>query len=136
MAVELQEESGGKILVIRANGKLNKGDYERFVPEVDRLIRQHGKIGVLFEMHDFHGWTAGALWEDLRFDFRHFRDIDRLALVGETKWQEWMSTFCHPFTTAKIRVFGPGDTEQARAWLDESNRAETAPEGHPTASRP
>ena len=31
---------------------------------------------MLVEMHDFHGWTAGAIWEDIRFDAKHFTDIE------------------------------------------------------------
>ena len=61
MAVETREEMGGKVLVVRASGKLTREDYEYFVPEVERLIGQHGKIRVLIQMHDFHGWTLGAL---------------------------------------------------------------------------
>ena len=86
MAVELtvNTENGHRILVVRASGKLSQEDYDHFVPEVDRLIRE-GKIRLLFEMQDFHGWEAGALWEDIKFDVKHFGDIERLALVGDKK---------------------------------------------------
>ena len=60
MSVDLQEEAAGKVLVVKLSGKLTKGDYKHFVPEVERLIGQHRKLRVLCEMHDFHGWTAGA----------------------------------------------------------------------------
>jgi hypothetical protein len=49
-----------------------KEDYEHFVPEFERLVRQHGKLRVLFDMTGFHGWEAGALGEDIRFDSKHF----------------------------------------------------------------
>ena len=74
MSISLREEAGGKVLVIRLGGKLTKADYERFVPEVERLIRRHGKIRMLIQMHDFHGWTLSALWEDIKFDAQHFAD--------------------------------------------------------------
>ncbi len=56
MSVDLHED--GKILVINLTGKLTKDDYERFIPEVERLVKQHGKLRMLVQMHDFHGWTA------------------------------------------------------------------------------
>ena len=43
------------------SGKLVKADYEHFVPEFERLVRQHRNSRLLFEMCDFHGWDAGAL---------------------------------------------------------------------------
>lgn len=61
MAVQMREEAAGKILAVRLSGKLTKQDYEHFLPEVARLIGQHGKIRILVQMHDFHGWTVGAL---------------------------------------------------------------------------
>jgi hypothetical protein len=72
---------------------------------------------MLVDMHDFHGWTAGALWQDIKFDARHFSDIERIAMVGETKWQHGMAVFCKPFTAAKIRYFARTEIEQVRAWL-------------------
>jgi flavodoxin len=117
MSVEIKELDNGKGLEIHLTGKLVKADYEVFVPEVERLIKQHGKICMLVGMHDFHGWTAGAMWEDFKFDMKHFTDIGRLALVGETKWEKGMATFCKPFTTAKIRYFDQSAISEAREWL-------------------
>jgi len=68
-------------------------------------------------MRDFHGWRLGALWQDIKFDLRHFKQIVRIALVGETKWQEWMSAICVPFTTGEIRFFHHDQLEAARGWL-------------------
>jgi hypothetical protein len=119
MTVQLQELQNGKILVVPVSGKLERADYDRFVPEFERLIQQHGKIRVLLETHDFHGWTAGALWEDIKLDIKHFRDIERLAVVGEKKWEKGMTTFCKPFTTAQVRFFDHDHAEEARAWLEE-----------------
>ena len=119
MTIQLIEENGGKLLVVHVSEKLVKADYEHFVPEFERLVKLHGKLCVLFDMTNFHGWTAGALWEDTKFAMHHFSDIDRLAVVGETKWQEGMATFCKPFTKATIRYFDHAVAAEARNWLSE-----------------
>jgi hypothetical protein len=85
MPIQLDEENGGKIFVVHVSGKLAKADYEHFVPEFERIVRQHGKLQLLFDMTGFHGWEAGALWEDIKFDMKHFADIERLAMIGEKK---------------------------------------------------
>jgi hypothetical protein len=118
MAIELKEENGGKVLDMRVSGKLVKDDYEHFVPAVERLIQQHGKIRVLLEMTDFHGWDAKALWEDLKFDLKHFSDIERVAMVGDKRWQKGMAVFCRPFTTAKVRYFDHSQLSEARQWAE------------------
>jgi hypothetical protein len=119
MAVELHEENGGKVLTVKLTGKLNREDYEHFVPVVERLIGQHGKIRMVVQMHDFHGWTMGALWEDIKFDLKHFSHIERLALIGDRKWEAGMAVFCKPFTTASVRYFDEGQSEEAFTWIHE-----------------
>jgi len=117
MCIDRHEEAGGKVLVIKLTGKLTKEDYQRFVPEIERLIKEHGKMRMLVQMHDFHGWTAGAVWQDIKFDLKHFRDIERLALVGEKTWEHFMAVFCKPFTTATVRYFDLSDAGQAEDWI-------------------
>jgi hypothetical protein len=115
----LDEQAGGKLLGIKISGKLTKEDYEQFVPKVEELIKQHGKLRVLLEMHDFHGWEMGALWEDIKFDVKHFSDIERLAMVGNSKWEKGMAAFCKPFTTATIKYFDEGQRAEAEKWIAE-----------------
>jgi hypothetical protein len=119
MPIQLKSESGGKLLAVHVNGKLTKSDYEHFMPEFEQLVRQHGKLCVLFDMTGFHGWEGGALWADIKFDIKHFADIERLAMVGDTKWEHGMAAFCKPFTTATIRYFDHAEVAAARSWLGE-----------------
>ena len=86
MSNEVELLATGELTHLKLSGKLTKESYESFVPAVEKQIQKHGKLRLLVEMHDFHGWTAGALWEDIKFDTHHWRDIERLAIVGETKF--------------------------------------------------
>ena len=117
MAIKVEEKDDGKVLEVRVTAKLVHEDYEQFVPEFDRLIKQHGKIRLLFEMVDFHGWEPQAAWDDLKLGVKHFSDIDRIAMVGDRRWEEWMARFCQPFTMAKVRYFQSAAIDQARHWL-------------------
>ena len=128
MAVTLQEEASGKILVVNLTGKLTKEDYQQFVPHVESLIKQHGKVRMVVKMHDFHGWEMSALWEDLKFDWKHFSHIERLALVGEKRWEAGMAAFCRPFTGAAIRYFDVSEASKATEWIHQG-----VPAGAPAA---
>lgn len=118
MPVNLIKSKDDKVLEVEVSGKLKHEDYQRLVPEFERLVQKHGRIRVLFMMTDFHGWDGSALWDDIKFDARHYKDIDRLAMVGDKKWEKGMSLFCRPFTTAKIRYFAQDAIAEARAWID------------------
>lgn len=117
MTVTIKELSSSGGVEIHASGKLHRVDYDQFTPVLERLIREHGKVSILFEMHDFHGWDAKALWEDLKFDVKHFSHFERLAFVGDKTWEKLMAMICRGFTTAKIRYFPSGKEDEARRWL-------------------
>ena len=119
MPIQFTEKNEGKLLEVHVSGKLTHADYQAFVPRFEQLVNQHGKIRVLFEMADFHGWEGPALWDDIKLDLKHFSDIELLAMVGDTKWEKGMSAFCKPFTTAKIRYFDRAAIADARAWLEQ-----------------
>jgi ubiquinone/menaquinone biosynthesis C-methylase UbiE len=122
MAIKLEEKQDGKVLEIALTGKLAKRDYEKFVPVVERLVKRRGKIRIQVAMHDFHGWTGGALWEDTKFAVHHFGDIERLAVVGEKQWHRGMAMFCRPFTRAAIRYFEHAAVDEARAWIERERK--------------
>ena len=119
MAIQLTEKSGGKTLEVRVSGKLVHEDYQHFVPEFERLIKQHGKLRLLFEMVDFHGWEPGAAWDDLKLGVKHYADLERIAMVGDKQWEKAMSLFCKPFTTAEVRYFDIARAAEARAWIEQ-----------------
>lgn len=127
MTVQVNPIYDGRILQVEVQGKLSTEDYEIWLPVLEKLVETHGKLRMLFHMKDFHGWTAGALWEDIKFDAKHFKDIERLAMVGDKAWQKGMTVFCKPFTFAKIRYFHEvdGGLEEARQWLLEGFPAES-----------
>ena len=120
MPIQLNEENNGKLLAVHVSGKLVKDDYADFVPVFERLVQQHGKMRILFDMTDFHGWEASAAWEDTKFGIKHFADIERIAMVGEKQWQHGMAMFCKPFTKAQVRYFDRVKAAEARKWLGEA----------------
>jgi len=103
----------------KMSGKLHDEDYKNFVPLVAAEIAKEGKIHVFAQFHDFHGWDARALWDDMKFSTTHCTKIKRIALVGDKSWEKWMATVCKPFTMAKIRYFDVTQIEAAKAWLGE-----------------
>jgi hypothetical protein len=119
MPIIFDDQNEGKTLAVQLRGKLTKADYVYFVPEFERLVCLNGKLRVIVDLVDFHGWEAGALWEDIKFNASHFNDIERLALVGDKEWERGMASFCKPFTRAKIQYFDRKDAAEAGKWLRE-----------------
>jgi hypothetical protein len=109
-----------KVLAFKMSGKLHDEDYKRFVPMVDAAIAKEGKVRLLAQFEDFHGWDLHALWDDIKFATTHCAKIERIALVGDKKWEQWMAKVCKPFTLAKVRYFDVSEAQAAQAWLAEA----------------
>jgi hypothetical protein len=117
--IEVLTGMPANVLGFKMSGKLHDEDYKKFVPLVDNAIAQDGKVRILAQFHDFHGWDAHALWDDIKFSTTHCTKIERIALVGEKAWEKGMATVCKPFTMAKIKYFDAAEVDAAKKWLAE-----------------
>lgn len=115
--IERLEKSSGNIIGYRISGKLHDEDYKIFVPDLEAVIKKEGPVRVLIELHDFHGWDLHAAWDDLKLGVTHYSDFERMAMVGENKWEEWMAKLGKPFAKGEIRYFDAHEIEEAWEWL-------------------
>jgi hypothetical protein len=113
----MQLEEGGKFLKIALVGTVVKEDYKPLVTEFARLAAEHGKVRVLLDITRFQGWDANALWQEIKFDVKNLNKLERLAVVGETRWQNAIATFAKPLTPAKVRYFDGAQIIEAQEWL-------------------
>ena len=103
---------------VQVSGKPAKEDYVEFVQHVEGLIDRHGRIRLLIELTDFLGCEVSAFDEDIKFDWRHYNDVERLVIVGKSKWQRGMAAFCKPLTTARVRYFEHSKMADALQWIE------------------
>jgi hypothetical protein len=117
MPIGMQLEDGGKFLKIALVGTIVKDDYKPLVAEFTRLIAEHGKIRALVDMTRFHGWDATALWQEIKFDLKYLDKLERIAVVGEARWQHAIASFTKPLTPAEVRYYDGAQVVEAEAWL-------------------
>jgi SpoIIAA-like len=127
--IERLEESSGHVIGFRIHGKLSKEDYTGlFVPELGNVIQEYGKARLLLSMKHFEGWTLGGAWEDF-FNAPKFFSIERMAVVVDDSWDEWMTWLFRLFAAIgiTIRFFREDRLGEAWQWL----RADDAPVHQP-----
>jgi len=106
--------------VFKASGKLTDADYQQFIPRLEALIHEYGKISVLLELEDFHGWEPKAAWDDFTLGLAHPHDFERIAIVGDKAWEHWITLLAKPFTHARVRYFAHSDRNAAWDWLGQN----------------
>ena len=114
--IHVQEDN---IVAFRLSGKLSHADYQAFLPRLEELIKAHGRISLLLELADFHGWDLDAARDDFRFGMRHQDGFERIAIVGRGALQHWMALMAKPFTSAGVRFFKQDQLGEAWDWLRE-----------------
>ena len=45
-------------------------------------------------------------------------DYEKIAMVGDKKWQNWITQFMKPFTNADIKYFNIDQKEDAKNWIE------------------
>ena len=115
------EEPLRNVIIFKAEGTLHHEDYKTVViPEVNKALEYCTKINIMWEMNKFHGWDARAAWDDLCLGIKINKSVAKTALVGDQKWESWMSSVLSPFAKGEIRYFKLEDEDSALAWLPAS----------------
>ena len=114
-------------VTVSASGRLTPSDYEAVVPRLEDELEAYGALRLLIRLDDFKGWTPKALVEDLKFDFAHRKDVERVAVVGEHGIDRLATVLSKPMFRGEVRFFE--DETEARSWLREPARkgASTTP---------
>lgn len=107
------------IVEFTVDGHIDRADFDAVVAVINDNITRHGGVRLLEDIKAFGLTDPMTLWEDLKWLFTHFKDIERTAVVSDHGWLEGFIQMTSPMFTMPIRYFKQSDIEQARAWLAE-----------------
>src|SRR5258705_13637327 len=79
---QMLPECSGRLVALRVAGKLTKEDMVSVAPPLEERIRENGKVDLLCDMTDLHGWSLGGFWAELKFDAKHAKDFRRGAGIN------------------------------------------------------
>lgn len=118
--IEVQPQSHGNLLVIKASSKLTHDDYENIlIPKLSSIIKDHNKAKVLFDFGEhFPGMELEAAWDDTKFGVTHRNDFEKAAVVGGDDWVKWGSKLGALITSCPIRTYNPDGFDKALTWLE------------------
>jgi hypothetical protein len=117
--IEKLERSSGKAIGFRVSGIITKEDYAVLVPEVEALVDQVGDINILLDLSEFR-WEKISVWgADMKFGSTYRKKIDKMAIVGDKKWQKWLASIADPFYAREAKFFQTDESDAAWAWLNQ-----------------
>ena len=117
---EILPESKVRRIYVKADGRLTDADYKELVPRLDAAIRDHGPIRLLVDMAEFEGWSPRAAWDDLLFGLKHWNDFERMALIGDKRWEDIAAKAMDALTKGEVRRFPAAERGAAHAWIEDA----------------
>lgn len=116
---EKLSESSGNVVGYKIVGKLEPSDFEKLEPEVKALVEKEGTIRLLFDMAGYEGESARALIADYKFGRAFQNKIKKMAVVGDTTLEKWLTRLTQVVYATEARFFLSSDIGKAWAWLRE-----------------
>jgi hypothetical protein len=120
MSAEIISNTGG-LVTAKISGKLTYSELTALQKSVISIIGREGGIRTLIIAEDFLGWDKSGDWEDISFQDTSDPYINKMAIVGEKKWEELALLFTGKgFREFPIEYFLPTELSKAQAWLTEN----------------
>jgi len=108
------------ILVITAEGPLEKADFEQFAEKFDAgELEQSRPTRLMIRTESLPGWDSlEAFAAHLKFVSEHHRQIERIAIVTDSEILKVAPHIAGLLVHPKIRQFDFDKADEAIAWLD------------------
>jgi stage II sporulation SpoAA-like protein len=117
MSAEITSNTGG-IVTAKIAGKLSHSELVALQKSIVDIISRQGNVRFLVIAEGFQGWEKHGDWEDLSFQMENDPHIEKMAIVGEKKWEDLALVFvAKGFRKFPIEYFQPADLAKARSWL-------------------
>ncbi len=114
-AIEPEKDN---LLVVRITGLLKKSELDTVLGVEARQWTLATTVKVLVVAENFQGWERGADWGDISFLVENDDRIEKIAIVGDPKWEDEFLVFAGAgYRQAQVRFFPSTLRAQARAWL-------------------
>ena len=117
MGVMVQKEEGD-LRVVRITGLLKKAEMDAAWAAEARTWGSATRIKALVMVEGFEGFDRGGDWGDISFLVKHDPQVEKIAIVGDPKWETDMVIFAGAgFRQGQVKFFPLNQLAQARAWL-------------------
>lgn len=117
VGIEIKSINDKFIVEMDFYGKLTHQDYEVIIPVVERAIdaSKDKELDILVDMRDFEGWELEAMVDDFKLGLELKDIFNKMAVVGDKKWEKWSVEAMSHLTKGQMRFFE--DYDEAYRWI-------------------
>jgi hypothetical protein len=113
-------EQHDRLCVLRVGGLLRKSELDAAQSEFAGKIAGAGTVKLLVLLENFTGWERDEAWGDTDFFFSHRNDFEKIAVIGNPRWEAQVLAFTGAgLRKGPVKFFPETGESEARAWLAE-----------------
>ncbi len=90
-------ESEGATMGVEVVGKVDSQEEQKWIEIFDKLIEEHGRVNILILLDGKLHYDMDAMYADLKWTFKHLKNINKIAIVSNSKVLGWLVTIDSPF---------------------------------------
>ena len=87
---KLLERSKGNVFGFEVGGKITEDEVKEAAVMMEAAIKEYGKVSWLVVWKTTHYASLKAMYEDTSWLLEHVKDFERMAIVGDKKWEEML----------------------------------------------
>lgn len=115
-------ESEGSTIGIEVSGRIGIEQENQWIEIFDRLIDEYGKINILVVLDGKINFGVDVAYEDLKWTFKHLKNMNKLAIVSNSKVLGWLVAADSPFgklVGVSEKHFESSHLQEAWSWVKE-----------------
>ena len=107
--ITTMERSSGNALGYAISGDLTKADFATLTPAIAAAVQEHGSVCLLLDVTDFGVTKVSAVSSSVDFVQQFQGKIDKMAVVGDQKWEKAAAELCDKFGVSDSKFFETDD---------------------------
>jgi len=118
MSTSLEQQSD-RLFRLRVQGQLKKSELDAVQNDIVAKMTVR-PVQLLVILESFTGWERTEAWSDTEFFFSHQGDFEKIAVVGDPRWETEVLAFTGVgIRQGPVKFFPETCEQEARAWLAE-----------------
>ncbi|EEG76200.1 SpoIIAA family protein [Dethiobacter alkaliphilus] len=106
------------VIEFEVKGDVTKKDYEKLEEAIQQKLAQTNSVNLLCRITELSSVTAEAIIKDFKVGVEHYKNINKMAVVGSAEWVQWMSKL-GAVLPVDIKHFEPHQIDEAWEWVKE-----------------
>ena len=113
---EILDDTENGIVRVAYVGEIQPTDYDVSGPKFEKIAKTRQPLRLLLDWTRFSGWGPESESRAFWFRIRHRGNVERVAIVGESKWRSAATEF-DTIVDAEVRMYDTRSEDEAVQWL-------------------